>query len=241
MKKAFLTALLMLAVVSVTAQESDYQRTITVTGNAQIDVEPDKVIITFGVETQGENLRTAKSENDAIVKNLLSALKGAGINERDIQTNYINIEPRYDYYDTQAFYGFFARKTVVATLEDVSKLDAVLSLALEAGVNYIHGIDFQTSRLLELRNKARRDAIRAAREKAEMIASELGCQVGNPIYVYENQSSYWTWGGAAWGMSWASNSQNYAYYGNDVTGGESPISPGQVSVYASVSVSFELK
>ncbi|MBN2363414.1 SIMPL domain-containing protein [candidate division WOR-3 bacterium] len=241
MKKMIL-AVFLIAAVSLTAQENQYQRTITVTGNAQIDVEPDEVVITFGVETQGENLRSAKNENDAVVRNLISALKNSGISERDIQTNYLSVEPNYDYYDQQTVYGYFARKTIVATLKDVSKLDAVLSLALEAEVNYIHGIDFQTSRIIELRNQARTEAIRAAKEKAELIARELGCQIGDAIYIYENQTNYWSWNAAnSWGMNWASNSQNYAYYGNDVRADQSPIAPGQVSVYSSISVSFELK
>ncbi|MBN1149705.1 SIMPL domain-containing protein [candidate division WOR-3 bacterium] len=224
------------------SQDVQNQRTITVTGNSQIDVAPDEAIITFGIETEGENLRSAKNQNDLILKNLIDVLENYGVQQRDIQANYFSVEPMYDYYETQTLLGYYFRKTIVVTIRDMSKLDELIGLALEADVNYIHGIDFHTSRLLELKNEARVQALKAAKEKAELLARELGCQIGEAVYVYENQSSFWTWNTAySWGMNWASNSTNYAYYGEDTNSDISPVAPGQVSVYSSISVSFEIR
>ena len=52
---------------SALAGESNSQALINVTGEAEIKVPPDEVILTFGVETVSVDLAEAKSKNDGIV------------------------------------------------------------------------------------------------------------------------------------------------------------------------------
>jgi uncharacterized protein YggE len=162
---------------------SGQPRLITVTGDADVRVVPDEVILTLGVETWDKNMDIAKRQNDEIVTKVLALATDHGIAPEHIQTDYISIEPRYrndGYYEQRDFIGFFVHKTVVLTLRDLSSFEAVLSGALNAGVNYVHGIEFRTTELRKHRDEARALAIQAAQEKATALAGELGQKVGNP-------------------------------------------------------------
>ena len=52
-------------------------------------------------------------------------------------------------------------------LHDVSRMEEVLSAAVDAGATHIHGVVFQTSKLREYRDKARALAVQAAKDKAQ--------------------------------------------------------------------------
>ena len=218
-------------------------RTITVAGDAEIRVVPDEVILTVGVETWDEDLDDAKEENDDIVQKLLNLVGDYDIDPKHVQTDYVNIEPRYDDYGRDDFIGYFVRKTIVITLRDISQFEDVLSSALEAGANYVHGVDFRTTELRKHRDEARALAIQAAEEKATDLAGELGQKVGEPIMIREDRNWWWSgyssWWGSRWGGGMAQNViQNV---GEGAFDSEGVTAPGQISVNASVTVEFELK
>ena len=130
------------------------------------------------------------------------------------------------------------------TLKDISKFEPLLSSVLEAGVNYIHGVDFRTTELRTYRDQARAMAIQAAREKAIALAKELGEEIGRPHRIDEQQTGWWSWYGGGWwgrggGMAGAQNVMLQNVGGS--SGGESTIAPGQITVNAKVTTSFELK
>ena len=51
-------------------------RTIIVTGDAEVRVVPDEVLLTLGVQTWDKNLDQAKRENDEIVADVLALVLG---------------------------------------------------------------------------------------------------------------------------------------------------------------------
>jgi len=241
---AMLTLILVLAAWSESPSQSQQPRLITVTGEADVRVVPDEVILTLGVETWDKNLETAKSRNDEIVKKVLALAAEHGIPTEHIQTDYIGIEPRYKdgYYEERDFVGYFVHKTIVITLRDLSRFEDLLSQALTAGVNYVQGIEFRTTELRKHRDEARALAIQAAREKATALAGELGQDVGEPQTIQEDQSGWWSGYSAWWGSRWGGTmSQNVIQEmgGTGWTGGSS-VAPGQIDVTARVTVSFEL-
>ena len=218
------------------------QHTISVTGNAEVLVIPDEVDLTLGVETWNKSLEEARTQNDQIVKAVLEIAQSHGVEEKNIQTDFIQIQPRYDDYAQRQFIGYFVRKTVVIKLKDITKFEDLLAAALEAGVNYIHGIEFRTSELRKYKDEARALALKAAQEKATAMAKELGQEISQPISIREEWSQWWSPYNSWWGYGGMPASQNVVQN----AGGTSPqteggISAGQISVSASVAVEFELK
>ena len=230
---------------SVAAQSSTTARTINVTGNAEVRVVPDEVVLTFGVETWDKVLSAAKNQNDERVKRIIAVANDQGVPAERIQTDFISVDPRYqDGYARQDFIGYFVRKTIVVTLRDVSKFDALLSGALEAGATHVHGVQFQTTELRKHRDSARSLAIKAAREKAEALAGELGLKIGKATNIQENQNWWWSSYSSWWGYRGAPQAQNVmqnAGGSGAPSDGGTTIAPGQIAVNATVTVTFEME
>ena len=252
MKEKILTTLLILiAMCSIRAQQTqmfDDRPKITVNGEAVVKVQPDQIIITFGIETWDKNILTAKKENNEIMNRAVTLIKKSGIKDKNIQTDYLSIEPRYDdNYDKKNFIGYFVRNTFVVTIAEPDKVENLVTGVLESGVNYIHNIKFQTTEFKKYREQARELALNAAKEKAEKMAGALGQLVGDPIQINEGYggSNWWyysSWNG--WGYGSRSNymSQNVMQNIDDGTGEISEtIALGKISIKANVNVVFELK
>jgi len=220
---------------------------ITVTGEAVVRVEPDKIIVSLGIETWDADIMLAKQKNSNILKKAIAAIKELGIADKDIQTDYLSVEPRYkDEYDKEHFIGYFVRNIFAVTLSEPGKVEELVTRILQTGVQYIHGIDFQTTEFKKYREQARDLALKAAREKAEKMAGALEQSIGAPIEINENYSGS-PWGYYSSWSGWGYN-RNYGMSQNvlqEVQGGGSEISDtialGKISIRANVSVTFELK
>jgi uncharacterized protein YggE len=188
---------------------STESRRITATGDAEVRVVPDEVILTLGVETWDKNMSVAKSQNDRIVGRVLELANDYAQPEH-VKTEFVDIEPRWRHgtYEESDFIGYFVRKTIVITLRDLSKFEDLLARALDAGVNHVHGIQFRTTDLRQHRDEARALAIKAAREKAVALAGELGETVGDPVTINEVHSGWWSPYGSWWGRGSAWMAQN---------------------------------
>jgi uncharacterized protein YggE len=234
-----------LALAAWTEPGSENTRLITVTGDAEVRVVPDEVILTLGAETWDKDLDVAKSRNDRIVTQTLALTAEYGIDPQHVQTEFVHIEPRYrnGYYEDSDFIGYFVRKTMVITLRDLSSFGELLSGALGAGVNHVLGIEFRTTDLRKHRDEARALAVKAAQEKAVALAGELGQTIGEPQTIQELQTGWWSGYGAWWGSRWGGTmSQNVTQeLGGGALAGEGSVAPGQISVSARVSVAFTLR
>ena len=231
----------------ISAQQFDDRPKIMVNGEAVVKVEPDQIIITFGVETWDNDIMIAKQKNNDIMKKAMAVIKDFKIPDADVQTDYLSVEPRYDdNYDKRNFIGYFIRNTFVVTLSDPEKVEDLVTSVLQSGVNYIHGISFQTTQFKKYREQARDLALNAAKEKAEKMAGSLGQSIGEPLQINEGYggSDWWyynSWSG--WGYN-RSNvmSQNIVQNIQNSSGQLSEtIALGKISIKANVSVTFELK
>jgi len=218
---------------------------VTVTGDADVRVVPDQVVLTLGIETSDASLEAAKAENDAIAQRVLALTEEYSIPARHVQTDFVAIEPVYeDEYSLRTdLAGYRVLKTVVITLSDISRFESLLSDALLAGANHVHGVQFRTTELRKHRDAARALAIQAAREKAEALTAELGLTIGEPRTIIEEYSGWWSSYDAWWGYRWGASSgaQNVVQEaGSSGYVPDSALAPGQITVNARISVTFEI-
>jgi uncharacterized protein YggE len=220
---------------------------ISVGGEAVVKVTPDKIVISLGIETSDPDILVAKQKNNAILSRTTAAIKRLGVPGKSIQTDHLSIEPRWkNEYRNEDFIGYFVRNTLVVTLTDATKVEELVTRVLQAGVNYIHGIDFETTQLKKYREQARDLALQAAKEKAVRMAAALGQSVGDPVQISESYSGspwsyYSSWSGWGYGRG-QGMSQNVVQDARGASGEVSDtIALGQISVRAGVAVTFELK
>jgi uncharacterized protein len=190
MKSLLFAAALLLSATAASAQVQDRPtniRTIEVIGEGEISVVPNEVVVNLGVETTDMVLEKAKQENDRRVQQIIRTLRDAGIAERDIQTQNINIEPQYDYRaEGRQFLGFMVRRNITATVKDVTRLDDVTSKTVSAGITSIFNYEYRTSDEKKFMQDARVKAVASAKEKAEALAKELGLKVVKAYSVIED-------------------------------------------------------
>jgi len=227
-----------------TAAAAPVSRTISVTGEAEVRIVPDEVLVTLGIHTWDKNLETARRENDRILQRVLNLAGRYDLEPEQIKADYLDIQPHYENWDYPGdVEGYSVRRTVVVTLKDITRLEDYVTSVLGSGVNYIHGIEFRTTKLRTYRDQARELAIRAAREKADDLTSALDMQIGEPVSISEGQMGWWAWSGSSWwGSGYNSMTQNVV----QVSGGSGPeldsgLAPGQILIKASISVVFEME
>lgn len=227
--------------ISVTT--SPEPRSVTVTGDADVKVEPDIVEVTVGVESVDTTVAAVRAKNEDAVARMHAAATRAGVEGKDVQTEFVYLEPRYRNYEQREIIGYVARRTVKLTVRDVRRFDAVMAAVLESGANVMMGVQFRTTELRKYRDQARQLAIQAAREKAQALAKELGQELDRPHLIAEESSSWsspfgW-WGGYGGGGQMAQNVvQNASTSPTSVDG---TVAPGRIAVNARVRVTFELK
>lgn len=204
---------------------------VKTTGTAEIKVTPDRAVIQIGVERQSATAKSAKAAVDTTSRKILAALKAASIEDRDIQTAYLDLQPT-SYYEKQVrINNFTATQSLSVTIRDLSHLDNVMDVVMSAGANRIDGIEYQSSELRKYKDQARDEASKAAKEKAVALAQALGNEVGKTYSIEEVPQSdgYSIMGGLA------------ANVAAEKTRASVPsTAPGQLTVTASVIVSFDL-
>ena len=83
----------------------------------------------------------------------------------------------------QQFIGHTASVEFQLTLQDLDRLEALLIGVVDAGANEITAVDYTTSSLKELRADARKQAVAAAREKAEIYCASAKVKLGNVLHI----------------------------------------------------------
>jgi len=219
------------------------QDRLTVTGDAEVKVAPDRVVISVGVESRSPQLTTAKTRNDTAIAAILAVTTAEQVPAADVQTDFIEISPVYQSRDTTESREnylidyFRVNKTVAITLRDVTRFERLLTAIINAGANRVYGVDFQTSELRKYRDQARDMAVKAAMEKARAMAAAAGLRVDKP----ESISSYNQGGGPSYGRGRGNMNmvQNVSSSAGDSELG-STFAPGRISVNASVTLTFRL-
>ncbi len=183
MKKIILM-LTVMTTVAIQAQDKVIQPQISVSGEGKIKVVPDEAIISIAVETKGEESSKVKKENDSSIDRVLKFLKSTKIDQKNIKTERVSLYPQYDYQKKKNYY--YASQTISIYLKDLSQYEAIMSGLIDAGVNRVNGVAFQSSQMETLKSDARKKAVADAKKKAEDFAGALGQKVGRAIVVSDN-------------------------------------------------------
>jgi uncharacterized protein YggE len=164
---------------------------ISVTGEATVLVPPDLAEIDGGVTSEAKTAREASEANNAAMGKVLQALKGAGIEEKDVQTARLSLQPQSapNRSGPSAIAGYRASNRVTVRVRDVTKVANVIDTLVGAGANEIGGINFVVSQASKLLDEARERAVADARRKAEIYAKAAGVTLGAPLSISEEGNS----------------------------------------------------
>jgi uncharacterized protein len=201
---------------------------IVVKGEGLVKVVPDQVLIRSRIEHEGDDAAGVKKQNDEVVDRIIAYLKSRGIEEKNFRTEYMNLNKNYNYNDKT--YTYSANQAISIKIENLKDYEDLMSGLLEAGLNRIDGIEFQSSKSKEHTSTARSRAVENARMKAMEYASALGQSIGKALYLTEEESNNYQ---PVYRMEMAKSTAD--------ANGEQTIAPGEMEVTSRIIVSFELK
>jgi uncharacterized protein len=164
---------------------------VSTEGTAVIRVVPDVVDLSFEVEVRHADLAAARKDQAERSAKVLAALRAGGVAESELQSSQVQITPNYTNFqqETEKLRFFKVTQTISGILHDVKKVTDITAAAVSAGATGVRDATFRTSLSRKYRDDARLRALRAAREKATALATELGARVGKP-YAIREASSY---------------------------------------------------
>ncbi|MDG2122856.1 MAG: SIMPL domain-containing protein [Verrucomicrobiales bacterium] len=216
------------------AQNTPTPPLVSVTGEAEIRVAPDIVLITLGVEVREPKLDAATERHSTQISGLIDFVKSIGIDEKNIQTDYINIRLNYNPSVSRTQPDHYqVTKNLTVRLTDITRFEPLLAGALKNGANNVHNVQFLTSELRKHRDAARANAIKAAKQKAVDLTTALGQSVGRVYKIQEHG------GGHAYSRSALMTQNSIQSFSAGTAGGE--FAAGQIAITANVSVSFVIQ
>ena len=221
---------------------------ISVTGEGEVFAKPDIASFSFNVEAKEADATTAQNKAAETMDTVLGYLKEAGVEEKDIKTQYYDLSPRYEYPEmapcTQWYcppqtgepklIGYQVTQSVTVKVRDTDKAGELLSQVGSKGAMNVSGLSFTIDDEDALKAQAREAAIEDAQEKAEVLAKSLGVHIVRMNGYWEEEGGY-----------------PQPYYGMgggmDMAKAESAVSaPAQVpmgenTITARVNISYEIR
>lgn len=191
MRRSVLASLaLALAVAAHPAVAAGTAQEITVTGSATVDAVPDVATVTAGVETQAPTAAAALGQNAEAMTAVFAALKAAGVDERDMQTSQLTLNPVFSpdpgaSQSAPQVVAYQASNMVTVRVFEISGLGATIDALTNAGANRLYGVSFDVDEPRAALDEARKNAVEDARRKAELLAGAAGVKLGPVIAISE--------------------------------------------------------
>lgn len=207
---------------------------IIVSGEGEATVAPDLAVLTLAVMREAKTARAALDANNDAMAAVIAAMKSAGIEERDLQTAGIQINPRYTYTPkpdgTQQadLAAYQVTNTLSVRVRDIDRTGEILDKAVTLGVNEGGGISFTNADPAAAVTEARKKAVADAIDKARTLAQAAGVAVGKVVEISE--------------QSYAPRPMPMSARSFDAAAAQAvPVQAGENSYRVQVNVTFELK
>lgn len=205
--------------------------TITVSGYGEANGVPDLATIHLGVNVLDADVNDAIGQSNTTIDDITQALIAIGVLEKDIRTTNFNVWPE-DRFDPETGFPsgdrqFRVESTLQVEVRGIENVGEVIQTALDAGANNVYGLNFSIEDPSALVSEARSAAIEDAKVRAAEIADELDVQLGEAIIIAESS------GGAAPIIRSLASVEM-------AVGGGPPISPGESTVSAQISITFAI-
>lgn len=161
--------------------------TLTISAEARMQAQPDLATISAGVVAQAPTAQAAMRETAEKMRAMLAALRKAGVDDKDMQTAGVSLNPQYRYGENQppVLVGYQASNTVTVRLRALDRVGATLDALVGQGANQINGPTFSLAEPEAVLDKARVEAVRRARARADLYAQALGLKVVRILTVQE--------------------------------------------------------
>lgn len=167
------------AVLVMTAAAPCVAGTLKVEGQGEVRYVPEFADLSFGVGAQQPDPQAAFDAAKGVAERIMAICTETGIASRDVKTSHMSLGVAWkEKYGEEVFDGYSATINLSVRLRDTKQVEPFTVRVLQAGVNGLSSVSFGTDDSRRYRDEARLMALRAAREKAQAMAKELGQTLG---------------------------------------------------------------
>ncbi len=207
---------------------------LTVTGFGEVRIAPDEATVQLGVTRQRETAQEAQGDVNEVAQEILNAVIQLGVRAEHIQTSELRLSPVYTTRrpgssSEPRVVAYSASNMVSVRLEDLSLVGPVIDSAMKAGANQLQGVNFALRNDLSARQEALKEAVEEASQKAKAISEALDVKIIEVIEVNEGSVSVRRL-----------PPQRFAASLAGVEAAATPVSPGQLTVSASVTIRYRI-
>lgn len=158
-------------------------RIVSVTGEATVTAVPDIAMLDFSVRTRAVSSAAAFSDASEKMNGVIDALKAQGVEDRDVQTDQIGMNPIYAQtdrgrQDRTRIVAYEAYQSLTVRLRDIDNAGPVIDAAVQAGANGLNSFRMTIDDTKALEDEARVAAVKDAMAKAKAMAEAAGAELG---------------------------------------------------------------
>jgi uncharacterized protein YggE len=166
----------------------DVRRSINVSGQGEVKADPDRALLTLGIESRKPKMEDARNEVAKTVDAVLKLTREMKIDPKFVRATRINIQPEYNWDNARErnLIGYYVTRQVEVDLRDLEKLGTLVERAVDLGINQIGDPRLDSSRRHDLEREAMANAVEDARANAEAVAKAAGARVGPPRVISAN-------------------------------------------------------
>lgn len=220
---------LILALLSLSIAAKAYTvNTIAVVGEAKVSQIPDRFHFTLSIEEKGLHVsklnKALSQKGERLVKTLLKN----GVEEKNIQSLHIQINPWYEYVNNRRENkGFRLFRQINVSFKQLDKFDFLIDQLVKNGATGIDGFSYSVAQPQQGYLQAIDLAMNNASLRAERMAQNVGATVGKAVSIKEHGATHQFQPRQEKAMAFA-----------DAQGG---FMPGEIDISARVEVVYELK
>lgn len=203
-------------------------RSITVTGTGRVPVRPDVADLRLGVSLTEPTVEAARSAAARALGDVLARLRALGIEDRDLQTSIVAVNPQYDYSREgrpPRLAGYTISNLVAVTVRTIDRVGEAIDAALTAGATSVDRLSFRLADPSAAEAEARAAAVTDARTRADTYAAAAGVSITGVAAILE--------AGAA--IPFPMPFQEMKLAARDVS---TPVETGENEIVASVTITY---
>lgn len=172
--------LLLVVLWPISGLAEEVSRSIVVSAVGSATATPDMATVSLGVAREAKTAQEAMQEVSQATAAVLETVSQAGIEDRDVQTSSLTLNPVWDQGNTRppAVRGYSAATMLSIRVRDLDILGGLLDAVVGEGANRLNGLFFGIAETDALEDAARADAVERARSKAETLAQAAGVELG---------------------------------------------------------------
>lgn len=185
------TAIAALTSCSRKTVNKDFNRVISVRGTGEVSIPNEKATISLSVITRNKEALAASQENAQKMEAIHKVLKDKlGLTGKDLATCGYSLRQDSHWQNTKQVYDdYVVSNELRVFVKDVSKTGEIIDLATRAGANRFNSIQFSVEDTKESEMKAREEAAKDAKKKAEVLAQASGAKLGKLVSISEGVNS----------------------------------------------------